>query len=297
MSSSACRSLDMNSINHSGNLPVGDCKPADLNGGNLSETPPAATCNSSNLKNVDQQPGSPPSNACNSSASLDDDTLLLLSNIFKEKCTLKCRIVTQSPNDNRDCSRGLNHIKSTQMPHDHFNDNQITTFCGFLDQNYVDFYRSFAWFDNIWYFWLPVLILVPANTATWIKVYRSSRGNLASKSALMLRRTRHVLILTSLISVCFIVFVTPITVLLLIEAGTDDIQYPLDNKKYWAVLQVIVECLYLCNPSFNFFLYILSGQRFRNSLKVAFCKTASRQVTPDIQFELQPKQITNIYYN
>ena len=166
-----------------------------------------------------------------------------------------------------------NHTKSTTTPRNQDAVNLATTMCGFVDQSYVDFYRVWSVIDSIFYFWLPVPIIVTANIATWIKVYRLSRESLTSTTALTIRRTRHVLILTSLISVGFLIFVTPLTVVLLIEGVlADDINYPLYNGETWDLLQLISEGLYLCNHSFNFFLYILSGKRFRNSLKAAFCK-------------------------
>ena len=277
---------DMKHINQTGQSSVGDC---NLKSGNISEPPPAANCISSDSKTIDQ-PEQQLANTCNSSGRRDDDATSLLENSFKENFTLKSRIVTQSANDKRDSYLDVNTTKSTLVPTDLDNDTKITTFCGFLNQNYIDFYRSWAWFEGTLYFWFPVLILVTANTATWIKVYRSSRGIIANMAILTLRRTRHVVILTSLISVGFIVFVTPITMLFLLETLiVYDINHPLSNEENRAVLELIAECLYLCNHSFNFFFYILSGERFRNSLKAIFCKQTLRQGTPDIQFELKQK--------
>ena len=236
-----------------------------------------AACPSAEMKSINQT-GQPPVGDCKP-ANWNS------GNLSDEPCTLNGSLVTQSPDDNCDSSPGFDETKTRALP------TELTDgICGFLDQNYVDFYRFWAWFEGLWYFWFPVVILVTANTATWIKVYRSSRGGMTAMSALLLRRTRHVMILTSLISVGFIVFVTPITVLFFVEAEVeDDIVYLLYNEKDRAVLELIAECLYLCNHSFNFFLYILSGQRFRNSLKAAFCKSTPRQGTPGIQYELQPK--------
>ena len=136
----------------------------------------------------------------------------------------------------------------------------------------MDFYRVWVVAENVFYFWLPFLILVPVNTATWIKVNRSSRKCLTDTTAQMIRRTRHVLILTSLISAGFVLFVSPICALFLWEVfQAEDFTYPLYNGEIWDVLQLISECLYLCNHSCNFFLYILSGKRFRKSLRVALC--------------------------
>ena len=143
-----------------------------------------------------------------------------------------------------------------------------------MDQSYIDFYRVWVIAENVVFFWLPVLIIVPANIATWIKVNRSSRKCLSGPTAQMIRRTRHVLILTSLISAGYLIFVIPGNALFLWEVlQAENFTYPLYNGKVWAVLQLISECLYMCHHGCNFFLYILSGKRFRKTLKVALCNT------------------------
>lgn len=216
-----------------------DCQPADLNGGDLGDTSPAASNNSSSLTTIGNQ-----TDPFNSNGLQDDATLPL-------------------PHDQNNL---------TIVPHNKDNAYMITTFCGFVDQRYADGYLVWVPIDSFLSFFLPTLILVTANIATWIKVHRSSRESLTSTTAVTLRRTRHILILTSLISVTFIIFVTPMVVVMVIEAFlADDPEYVLFNGETHAVLLFISEYLYLCNHSFNFFLYILSGKRFKNSLKAALC--------------------------
>ena len=291
MSVSAGQSSYVKFNNQTGQPPVDDCKSTNLKSDNLSDVPPLAICISSDLKNVGPKPKQPPVDACNSPCREFDAILPLLENIFKENCSAESRIETQSPTDNRDSNLDFYDTKSTPLPTSLTDNNQIETFCGFLDVNYRDFYWSWVWVYGICLFCLPVIIMVTANMATWIEVYKSSRGNLTNMSALTLRRTRHVVILTSLISVGFIIFTAPLSVLFIVEAAViEDFKYPLFIEGKRAVFEFIAELLYLCNYSLNFFLYILSGKRFRNSLKAAFCKPTPRQVTPGIQFELQPKQ-------
>ena len=272
----------------------GDRQTADLNCGHLGDLVLAVTCNSSDLKKTGNQTDSLLTNASNSSGLRDDDhvtTSVLPPNHAKPTPTSRnhrdAETTSVFVNKNKPTptprSHGYadimsllpNHAKPAPTTRNQDKANLVTTFCGFVDQSYVYFYQVWITVDSMFFYWLPVLILVPANTATWIKVCRSSRESLTSSSTLALRRKRHVIILTSLISVGFIIFVTPLTVVLLIkEILADEQKYILDNDKgeILAVLQLISECLYLCNHSFNFFLYILSGKRFRNSLKAALCK-------------------------
>ena len=162
--------------------------------------------------------------------------------------------------------------------------------CGFVDQGYKEFYRYWVWIDCSVFFCVPVGIIIICNTATWIKVFKSTRGARVNATTQVVRRTRHVLILTTLISLTFILFLSPFTVLYFIGSVTiDDITYE-ESKK---TLEFVAECLYLCIPSCNFFLYILSGQRFRKSLKAAFCKRRSMNGRPDIihGIEARPKPV------
>ena len=208
---------------------------------------------------------------------VDETTSLLPINILQDKIARTNRNEKDSLTESRD----LNHTESTPILRNQYNDdnNLITNFCGFVGESYTNFYRSWAMVENIFYFFLPVSSIVTANIATWTKVNRSSSKSLTSVAALTLRRTRHVLILTSLISVGFVVFITPITVIYLVEAYlAEDFTYPINNKETWAVIELIGRSLYLGNHSFNFFMYILSGKRFRESLKAAFCKSASQKL-------------------
>ena len=306
----ACNSTDTNAGNHtmpSSVSPFSDvkhfnqprqttfvaCKSAKVSSGNVSEAPPVSTRSSIGLNHIDDQSGTPPSNDCNSTGQRENGTLSLLSTILNEIC--KRKAVMQSPNGNGSFSHAST-IKPTSLPTKLTGSTENTqnmAFCGFLDQSYADFSRYWTSLDVMVYFCFPLVIIITANTATWIQVYRSSRGILKNLATLMQRRTRHVVIITSLISAAFIVFVTPVTLLFVVEVlMVDDLKYPLYNedRDLW---DFVAECLYLCNHSFNFFLYILSGRRFRNSLKAAFCKLKSQRGTPKIQFELQAKPLKN----
>ena len=240
LSAPECRGIfNKTSINRTGN-----CIPVECNGGHLGDVTATTTCNSSKLKSIGNQSQLLLSNVCNSSGVQDDESKPLVPSVFKDKCTIINRFEEDSLIRE---SRDLNHTKPTPIPRNQENGNVIENLCGFVDESYMNFYRSWGLIsENILYFWVPVLIIVTANTATWIKVYRSSRESLSSMAALTLRRTRHVLILTSLISVGFIVFITPITVIYLTEAFlAEDFTYPLSNGEAWAVFQFIGECLYL----------------------------------------------------
>ena len=296
MPSSACQFSDVKHFNQTRQTTFVACKSAKMSSGNESEAPPVSTRSSIGLNHIDDQSGddqsgTAPSNDCNSTGQRENCTLSLLSTIFNEIC--KRKAVMQSPNGNGSFSHAST-IKPTSLPTNLTGSTENTqnmAYCGFLDQNYADFTRYWTSLDTMIYFCFPLVIIITANTPTWIQVCRSSRGVLKNLATLMQRRTRHVVIITSLISAAFIFFVAPIHLLFAVEAlMIDDMKNILYNEDR-ALWDFVVECLYLCNHSFNFFLYILSGRRFRNSLKAAFCKLKSQRGTPKIQFELQAKPL------
>ena len=189
---------------------------------------------------------------------------------------------SQVPSDGQGANMNLEDSLSTKF------------LCGFVDQGYKEFYRYWVWIDCSVFFCVPVGIIIICNTATWIKVFNSTRGARVNATTQVVRRTRHVLILTTLISLTFILFLSPFTALYFIGSVTiDDITYPVSNEESKKTLEFVAECLYLCIPSCNFFLYILSGQRFRKSLKATFCKRKSMNGRPDIIYgiEARPKPV------
>ena len=144
--------------------------------------------------------------------------------------------------------------------------------CVLVNEEYRHFFKTWVWVEMVIYFILPVLTISIANTATWLKVYRSTRVVTSAVAALAIKRSRQIMILSSLISTAYVVFLTPATLLILY------INYIAPEKyEYYdganAGLEFASICLLLCNHSCNFCLYILSGSKFRNDFKSVFCKT------------------------
>ena len=153
--------------------------------------------------------------------------------------------------------------------------NVSETSCVFVNEAYGYFFKTWVLIDMAMYFFLPVSIIIIGNTATGMKIYRSARTMTSSIASLALQRSRHVLILTSLISTTYVVFVTPAVGLQYFTLLSTDGKWfgYTDGYNVAESLQLTSECLFLCNHSVNICLYILSGSRFRNDLKSLFCKT------------------------
>ena len=260
-----CTNSDLQSVNQSRHLAVDNSTPGIRTG--VDHSSPAAT--DTNLKTVGQ------SESNGGHTNRPTDATLSTEDSVMENCTS-----TQSTSDGPDCSIELS-TKTNLATIDLTDNIIIETYCGFVDQNYILFYQYWLWVETGFILVLPVIIMVAANTATWIKAYTASRGNLTTITARTLRRTRHVIILTSLISIAYIVFVVPLTVWLLIDPYViDDSLYNFYNETIRDIIEVVAEALYYANHSLNFLFYILSGSRFRNNLKAAFCKPKQPQFTP-----------------
>ena len=150
--------------------------------------------------------------------------------------------------------------------------NYLGEICILVNEEYSYFFKTWVWVEMVIYFILPVLTISIANTATWLKVYRSARVVTSSVAALAIKRSRHIMILSSLISTAYVVFLTPATLLILYISYSATEEYRNDDDAN-AGLEFASLCLLLCNHSCNFCLYILSGSKFRNDFKSVFCKT------------------------
>ena len=143
--------------------------------------------------------------------------------------------------------------------------------CGFVDQSYEEFSVYFNWINGIVIFLIPVVVIIVANSATVMKVM--TMGNLASATVPDNRRkrNRYLLIMTLLVSITYIVLVTPWTVYYSLRPylyeEVDPYFFSNDTDE---LLGTIVYQLAFVNYGVNFYLYVLSGQRFRQDLKAAF---------------------------
>lgn len=137
--------------------------------------------------------------------------------------------------------------------------NGNSTICDFIDTSYMTF--LFVYWSKIHfflYFVLPAIVILLGNSAIVVKVYQTAR-NLNSTSYNMKRRTRQVFLITLMISIAYLVLVTPLPLMFFIA--------PIDVDGFFETIFLMT--LYL-NHTINFFLYVLSGSRFREDMKIAF---------------------------
>lgn len=143
--------------------------------------------------------------------------------------------------------------------------------CGFIDADYKAFFYTY-WnkIHFVVYFALPVTVIILGNTAIVAKLFISSNTLSAAASTSARRRTRQVFLITLLISVAFVILVSPLPLLFFIA--------PVRVLELQAT--IFFHMLYL-NHAINFFLYVLSGSRFREDLRIAFRRCLFRTTEPD----------------
>ena len=160
------------------------------------------------------------------------------------------------------------------ITYSYYNNN---TFCGFVNDSYANFFVTYyLWFDTTIYFGIPIIIIIIGNSATVIKVYKTQRAVTRTTSIGLLianqmtRKSRNVLIITLMVSVSFIVCLSPPTLFFALKPliyNKDQFQQSFEEQ----VAECVVYMLYCLNCSINFYLYMLSGSRFRRDLKAAIC--------------------------
>ena len=136
-------------------------------------------------------------------------------------------------------------------------DSSNRTICGFVDRKYLMFYHIYwSKVHFCLYFILPACVLIIGNSATVIKVIRSRRSLSSGTRHLMQRHTRQVFLITLFISLSFLILVTPLPLMFFFA--------PINVT---GLVETIFSITLYMNHTINFFLYVLSGSRFREDLK------------------------------
>ena len=154
------------------------------------------------------------------------------------------------------------------------------TMCGFVNVRYKNFMMYyFSWIEFSLYFLLPVIVIITCNFATVIKIFRNSDTSRMAHAFDLNRkkRNRHLLVITLLVSFTYVVSISPVTLYLTLKPYLfKDADYFFSSTQTEDIVSTIVYHLGFLNHAINFFLYILSGERFRKDLRAAFCKKVNR---------------------
>ena len=155
--------------------------------------------------------------------------------------------------------------------------------CEIVVPGYETVYATvFAWIDFGLYFLLPIFVIVIANSATVVAAHRRKTFTtaLTTVNSNRMKRTRHLFIITFLVSFAFIIFVTPVVIVGVVMPDIYFFETYVLQTDDSAIHYIIWASLYtwsFVNHAVNFFLYVLSGERFHQELKEVFCKSSAEQ--------------------
>ena len=161
------------------------------------------------------------------------------------------------------------------------------TFCGYIDDKYATFFDIyFIWVDNSIYFILPTVVIIVSNTVTVRKVIITTKqaGHLMRSAPAIRKRIRdqrQVIITAITVSITFILLTSPYSILTIIRPyvfDSSDMFYVQSDVEF--LVTSITAMLATLNYAINFFLYFVSGKRFREDLKAAFRCGRSSRVAP-----------------
>ena len=122
--------------------------------------------------------------------------------------------------------------------------------------------------DALVYSLIPGFLIILCNTIMVKAVFTSARirGTISDQAS---KRNRELLIVAVLINISFIILTSPICLFIIFSGVTHDLEAMDSHEKLRTVLTVIS----FANNGITFYLYIISGSRFRQQLKELFrCK-------------------------
>ena len=169
-----------------------------------------------------------------------------------------------------------------------------TPVCHIENEIYSDFYTYYwNWITLTLYCLLPFIIIISANTITVLQVNRSARlvartENIGRKARqLLLGKARRLLIITLLVSMTFLLLAMPEP---LLEVWRFEVVGNTYDRELLAfktgVLLTIFKHMRTLNHAINFWLYVVSGRRFRQNLKAAFVQPC-RQTQTDTDRQIR----------
>ena len=169
------------------------------------------------------------------------------------------------------------------------------TLCDYVDSSYASFFENyFTLMDTTIYFALPSIIIVVTNTLTIRAVIIATKEisqmtNLETVRG-RIRTNRQMTITAILVSGTFVLLISPIGIYLIVRAyvyGAETFYMSNDTD---SVIVAITENLSYFNFAINFFLYSITGRRFRQDLRAACTRKRNSSRIPYVISSLQATQ-------
>ncbi|KAK6166315.1 hypothetical protein SNE40_023042 [Patella caerulea] len=145
--------------------------------------------------------------------------------------------------------------------------------------------KVYPWIDAVWYCYLPLSCLCILNILIITQVKKSgkkqrrmtqtdraSNANKADSSA----RERQITTMLLLVTFCFLLFVSPMAVITVVEKYMWVRETPHESAVYHLVRTVFNNMMYT-NHALNFLLYFMSGKRFRDQFMALLCSCRNKR--------------------
>lgn len=148
------------------------------------------------------------------------------------------------------------------------------TVCDLVENEYADFFSYYyAWVDITVLFLLPTAFIVACNTATVIKLFKNRQELNQTWDSVTKKINKHALIITIVTSAAFMVSIGPLGLFVILRPYIfpNNKTFYLPSTKKEMVIDFFVSLLAQVNHCSNFYLYVLSGARFRQLLKASLC--------------------------
>ena len=145
------------------------------------------------------------------------------------------------------------------------------TICAYVDNSYEEFVLYYNWLNWFVIFLIPVVVIIVANSTTVMKVMTMDNLVTATVQDNRRKRNKNLLVITILVSITYIILVTPWSVYYSLRPYLyEEVNPYFFSNDTDELLGTIVYLLALVNFGVNFYLYVLSGQRFRQDLRAVF---------------------------
>lgn len=166
----------------------------------------------------------------------------------------------------------------------HFDGEKTVYYCVYSDQ----YYKYFAHIESVYYIYIPILIICGCNCVILMKVraMNKARIQMAGNQDVVDKRTkeqRQMTIILVTISACFVTLHIPMILCVMFGYLFDPLDLYYYNKHHYAqfaMFQFIGYSITEFQNSINFFLYCLTGTKFRSSFinMILCCRTKPKTI-------------------
>lgn len=164
---------------------------------------------------------------------------------------------------------------------------------------YMDFENN-VWYylDGLAYSIIPFIVLIVCNIMIIVGIKRSSRKQRALtnkmdklQSADKAKQQSQITIMLVTISIVFVLFTMPNCIFFIIQGKINYLATP-HSHAIWVLWMQVIFFLSDANHAINFYLYFLSGQKFRQKFKSMVC---CRKSPKRIRFNTTISNINSVY--